>query len=66
MEGDRLAEAVRAGDRTGLGRAITLVESTRDDHRDAAQELLLAVQPAAGNAARASASRRPSRRSGCI
>lgn len=52
MEVDRLAEAVRAGDRTGLGRAITLVESTRDDHRDAAQELLLAVQPAAGNAAR--------------
>ncbi|MDH3707738.1 MAG: methylmalonyl Co-A mutase-associated GTPase MeaB [Acidimicrobiia bacterium] len=35
-----LVEGVRAGDRTMLGRAITLVESTRPDHREAAAELL--------------------------
>ncbi len=40
MEGDALAERVRAGDRAALGRAITLVESTRDDHRAAAAALL--------------------------
>ncbi|MBO0709147.1 MAG: methylmalonyl Co-A mutase-associated GTPase MeaB, partial [Candidatus Dormibacteraeota bacterium] len=35
-----LAERVRAGDRAALGRAITLVESTRDDHRAQAAALL--------------------------
>lgn len=35
-----LAEAVRSGDRAALGRAITLVESTREDHRTAAAALL--------------------------
>ena len=35
-----LAAEVRAGDRTALARAITLVESERADHRAAAQELL--------------------------
>ncbi len=30
---DSLAEAVRGNQRAGLARAITLVESTRDDHR---------------------------------
>ncbi|AEF36220.1 MULTISPECIES: methylmalonyl Co-A mutase-associated GTPase MeaB [Mycolicibacter] len=38
-----LAAAVRAGDRSVLPRAITLVESTRADHREQAQELLLAL-----------------------
>jgi LAO/AO transport system kinase len=47
---DELAAAVRGGDRAALPRAITLVESTRADHRDQAQELLLALMPAAGNA----------------
>jgi LAO/AO transport system kinase len=35
-----LAQRVRAGDRAALGRAITLVESTRGDHRAAAASLL--------------------------
>jgi LAO/AO transport system kinase len=47
---DKLAAAVRSGDRTALPRAITLVESTRADHRDRAQQLLLQLMPAAGNA----------------
>jgi LAO/AO transport system kinase len=47
---DELAAAVRGGDRAALARAITLVESTRADHRDRAQQLLLALMPAAGNA----------------
>jgi LAO/AO transport system kinase len=36
-----LAAAVRAGDRAALPKAITLVESTRADHRAQAQQLLL-------------------------
>ncbi|OBH19912.1 methylmalonyl Co-A mutase-associated GTPase MeaB [Mycolicibacter terrae] len=47
-----LAAAVRSGDRSVLPRAITLVESTRADHRQQAQELLLALLPAAGGARR--------------
>jgi LAO/AO transport system kinase len=47
---DELAEAVRSGDRAALPRAITLVESTRADHREQAQQLLLALMPAAGSA----------------
>jgi LAO/AO transport system kinase len=47
---DELAAGVRAGDRSALPRAITLVESTRADHRDQAQQLLLQLMPAAGNA----------------
>ena len=47
---DELAAAVRGGDRAALPRAITLVESTRADHREQAQQLLLALMPAAGNA----------------
>jgi LAO/AO transport system kinase len=47
---DDLAAAVRSGDRSALPRAITLVESTRVDHRDQAQQLLLQLMPAAGTA----------------
>ncbi|NDJ91152.1 methylmalonyl Co-A mutase-associated GTPase MeaB [Mycolicibacter kumamotonensis] len=47
-----LAAAVRSGDRSVLPRAITLVESTRADHRQQAQELLLALLPHAGRARR--------------
>ena len=36
-----LAEAIRGGDRSALARAITVVESTRPDHREQAQQLLL-------------------------
>ncbi len=45
-----LAARIRAGDRAALSRAITLVESTRADHRDAAQQLLLELAPEAGRA----------------
>ncbi|MGX9672407.1 methylmalonyl Co-A mutase-associated GTPase MeaB [Mycobacterium sp. HM-7] len=45
-----LAAKIRAGDRAALSRAITLVESTRSDHRDAAQQLLLELTPEAGSA----------------
>ena len=45
---DELAAAVRSRDRAALPRAITLVESTRPDHREQAQQLLLALMPAAG------------------
>ena len=45
-----LAEAIRGGDRAALARAITLVESTRTDHRGQSQELLLALMPDAGRA----------------
>ncbi|BBX82509.1 methylmalonyl Co-A mutase-associated GTPase MeaB [Mycolicibacterium aubagnense] len=45
-----LATNIRAGDRAALARAITLVESTRADHRDAAQQLLLELAPEAGRA----------------
>jgi LAO/AO transport system kinase len=46
------AEAIRSGDRAALSRAITLVESTRADHRDQAQRLLLKLMPDAGKALR--------------
>lgn len=40
-----LAEAVRAGKRSAMARAITLVESGRADHRAAARELITALTP---------------------
>src|SRR3954462_9369122 len=45
-----LAAAIRGGDRAALPRAITLVESTRPDHREQAQQLLLELMPEAGTA----------------
>lgn len=51
LNGDSaLARAVRAGDRSALARAITLVESTRADHREQAQALLTSLMPDAGKA----------------
>jgi len=50
MEG--LAQHVVDGDRRALARAITLVESTRDDHRDEAERLLADVLPHAGGSVR--------------
>lgn len=47
---EALAAAVRGGDRATLARAITLLESTRSDHREQAQLLLLALSPASGSA----------------
>ena len=45
-----LAAAVRSGDRAALPKAITLVESTRADHREQAQQLLLELMPDSGDA----------------
>ncbi|MEO0361524.1 MAG: methylmalonyl Co-A mutase-associated GTPase MeaB [Pseudomonadota bacterium] len=40
------------GERRALARAITLIESTRPDHRDAARRLIAAVYPRIGGAIR--------------
>ena len=47
-----LAERLRAGDRAALARAITLVESRREDRREAARKLLEIVLPDTGKALR--------------
>jgi LAO/AO transport system kinase len=52
MTSQDLADAIRSGDRAGLPRAITLLESTRADHREQAQRLLLELLPDSGNAHR--------------
>jgi LAO/AO transport system kinase len=49
---ERLAAGVRSGDRRALARAITLVESTRQDHATDAAEVLSAVLPDTGGAVR--------------
>ena len=49
---DELIAGVLAGDRTAMGRAITVVESTRPDDRGPAQELLSRLLPHAGGAHR--------------
>ena len=49
---DDLIAGVLAGDRTAVGRAITLVESTRPDDRGPAQELLSELLPHTGGAHR--------------
>ena len=49
---DELAAAIRAGDRRALARAVTLVESTRPDHREAAERLVEALLPHTGAATR--------------
>jgi LAO/AO transport system kinase len=47
-----LAESIQKGDRRALARAITLIESTRTDHRAAASELLEVLMPYTGNSVR--------------
>ncbi|MGW5316040.1 methylmalonyl Co-A mutase-associated GTPase MeaB [Nocardia thailandica] len=47
---DQLAADIRAGARPALARAITLVESTRADHREQAQQLLLRLSAEPGAA----------------
>ncbi|MEV4469493.1 methylmalonyl Co-A mutase-associated GTPase MeaB [Nonomuraea sp. NPDC049504] len=46
------ARGVRAGSRTWIARAITLVESTRPDHNALAQRLLVELTPLTGHARR--------------
>ena len=47
-----LAAGVRAGSRQHVARAITLLESTRADHRELAAELLTSIADATGGAVR--------------
>ena len=47
-----LADGVLGGNRRALAQAITLIESTRDDHRVAAGDLLKRLMPHAGNSIR--------------
>jgi LAO/AO transport system kinase len=49
---ESLAAAIKAGDRRALAKGITLVESTRSDHRQQAAELLETLMPATGNSIR--------------
>lgn len=47
-----LAARLQAGERRALAKAITLVESTRADHREQADALLTTLMPATGHALR--------------
>jgi LAO/AO transport system kinase len=58
-EVSELARQVVDGDRRALARAITLVESTRADHRAEAEALLAEVLPAVGGAVRVGISGAP-------
>ena len=49
---DQYAKGVLDGSRAYIARAITLVESTRADHRELAQRLLVQLLPHAGQAVR--------------
>jgi LAO/AO transport system kinase len=49
---DDLASGVLVGDRAALARAITLIESTRDDHRSIAQALVEKILPHTGASVR--------------
>jgi LAO/AO transport system kinase len=48
----RLAQALRAGNRAQLARAITLIESRRADHQQTAHQLVQMLLPATGQAVR--------------
>jgi len=52
QDNEGLARAVRDGNRRALAQAITLIESTRSDHRAAACGLLERLMPYAGGAIR--------------
>ncbi len=49
---DELIEPLVSGDRAALARAITLVESTREDHQQEAQKLLTELLPRTGESIR--------------
>lgn len=52
LDRDALVAGIRAGERHVLARAITLIESTKPDHRALAADVLQAVLPEAGRAHR--------------
>ncbi|MGL5734275.1 MAG: methylmalonyl Co-A mutase-associated GTPase MeaB, partial [Beijerinckiaceae bacterium] len=49
---EKLRDEIIGGSRAALARAITLVESRREDHRKAADALVQAVLPHTGNSIR--------------
>ena len=49
---EQLADGVRSGKRAAISQAITLVESSRADHRAASRELLAILTPEAGQSVR--------------
>jgi LAO/AO transport system kinase len=52
LDSSKLAEQVRAGDRTSLSKAITLIESSNNTHKEDAQKLLQELLPHTGNSIR--------------
>ena len=52
MTTEELIAALRRGDRRALARAITLIESTRPDHREEAERLVELLLPHTGGAVR--------------
>jgi LAO/AO transport system kinase len=52
MSAGALVQALQKGDRRALARAVTLVESTRPDHREEAERFLDAILPLTGGATR--------------
>ncbi|MCR6629654.1 MAG: methylmalonyl Co-A mutase-associated GTPase MeaB [Magnetospirillum sp.] len=52
LDPNLLADGVLAGQRRALARAITLIESTRPDHREAAEALLHRLLPHTGRSVR--------------
>lgn len=49
---DDYVKGIKVGDRTILSRAITLIESTKPEHRELAQEIIEACLPDTGNSIR--------------
>lgn len=49
---DDYVDGIKTGNRTILSQAITLIESTRSDHRDLAQEIIERCLPETGNSIR--------------
>ncbi len=52
VTGGSLLSALRQGDRRALAQAVTLIESTRPEHREAAEELIEALLPDTGGSVR--------------
>ncbi|MGM0545352.1 MAG: methylmalonyl Co-A mutase-associated GTPase MeaB [Bacteroidota bacterium] len=49
---DEYVDGIKSGNRTILSRAITLIESTKTDHRELAQDIIEACLPDTGNSIR--------------
>ncbi|MEL7832942.1 methylmalonyl Co-A mutase-associated GTPase MeaB [Fodinibius sp. Rm-B-1B1-1] len=49
---DEYVEGIKSGDRTILSRAITLIESTKTEHRETAQDIIEACLPETGDSIR--------------